>query len=1714
MMPSSNRARSDGARLIRLISDVGTATMRKYFDSKVPPANLTAELTNHQAKLKHLHAKKVIRDEQMNLLFPPTGMPPTTSKNYDITLLFVLIRNICGVTPPASTVWNTEPLSSDTSEVADLIRIKNYRNEIFHRKSTEVDHREFLTYWNKISEVLVRRGANAEDIAKLKKGPIDEDHYVSLMTEARDNTRIIMALQFSILAVVLFSILAVFCFVYFLPTYSYKEDYPMSQNFSNPGFVGREWVFQRMEEEILNTNDIRGVLLVADPGWGKSAIIKRLISSSSSSPVIHENIIGYHFCKYNEKSTRDGERFVKKLVQLISKKVPKYKEIIGKDQLIKEKLTSNCNDNPVECFQTAIVEPLQNLDSTGRVTSFILIDALDECLEKEESHQSIIVKILYKKVPDLPNWVKLLVTSRNNPLTIDKMSKIKLSNLTINVEDERNEQDLLAYAQKTLLQNFVNETSSYTNAQHLIHHALKFSKGNFLFLRTIIKNWQKYADKMNAESIPESLEDVYATSFTERFKDSDLDRFKPFLEILLATYSPLTLFQLEKILDYHFQDYNTREVANSLSEYFKTGIDQGPLEFHHQFFAEWLIDQTEGFNGINIQKSRGHRYIADYLLNFHNEIQTNLTFKELSEVCAHFLHGKKTSESNLRRLRSLAVSEVRDSWKRCILHDLAPKPDATKLLAEFIQQFNSVDILDFWERTPAMYAVEAGRYENMKLFVDNGANVNHTAKRKYYFCTVNNFVTGQDLDVTMYYNLNFLAACKGYAKIATALVESGSNVENVDECGWKALRLAAMIGRYEIVRLYVNHGAQPDGISLHHAAARNHKEIVWLLLDAGVRDECLPCELEDMEWCSMNLDRFHLCICETALYAAVSRNNLEMAKLILQYGNNSVNCRHGSGRTALMEAFSQKNIQMVELLINAGADINAECKSPLTHMVYDCSLKKYKNMMDQLLYIRYCKQPVCDGNRVIDFSFAYGLWKVMTPFISNGKFDTFSNNIKWNLATVAVIYDQVDFINATYGYRTKSIPNIETVLRYVAVCHSVKTLEHLLYSEDVNKFTTVYEDGKTLLHFAILGSVKSQTKVYITQSCPSSFCICPKITHADIAHEKRLETVMLLTKVLTSDINKQDKYGRTALHYATVQVLPEIVKYLVNVGVDWMEQDKGGNTALEYALRERPYLYNQTFQPCQLTSDRVFEVCQSTVFDGLTSFLLRMETITKCGLRAKNLLAGLLHHRLPLSLYSLFKSGLDVNCAHEHFIRHLNQTVFNGGSRERDDLLEIFKIFQINVKVVCDAPFGQSVLHLMSYIGKPFQVGNLFKPSVNKDIFPLQRFIANHSKGVGILNECYDKEGYLAIHRAVQGGNIHAVFWFKEIGVDITKKTKSGLTILVLATVRAFHNEAISSHFPENDILKHILKITKEKSHAHAFFQCNNTDISPLHVAASHGGIKSLQHIAGVMPELPFTCTNSDGILPIYLVYLYHWTDIYILYLLDRQALLDLGVSPKSKRLLKYPRREVEYHLIYNLFYNTPQQNLKNVLNNDGFNKCPGINDLLPNKTELQEYIKLCSRRCWPSAFEASRAFSSNFMYLDIQNNISNPFTDKFMDIAAHIAELRFHLVKTFPFFSMSLEKNLWQKVTRAQSCAFRCSCFEIMKLLQEKFTSQPLTGWNSGFYYPRYASSFLIDRMGWIGTSRDSDVKYRWPFRFLLKKALKRDKAYSYLQILNPNRK
>ena len=1716
---SSNRLKTNGARLSQLIIDQGTEIMRKFFDSIHPPDTLTAVLHSFYDTISEI---RVIKPEQRQKLYPPSG-EPSTSGDYDITLLFILIRNICGVHPPASTgSWNADPPAHDHSPEADLVRLKNFRNKVYgHISSTGVPDDDFDKYWTEISEVLVRLGADVGHIARLKTSPLDEDLYLNLLNEWYENDEktqvriseisrkmdtVLRAVDVhQLISSIILSIFAIFLLwgilSQFLPdNVSKKTDYFYFQSLSNPGFVGREWVFRQLEQNVSTASDVRGVLLVADPGWGKSEIMKRLINSPSSSPIIHENIIGHHFCKYNDESTRNGEKFVKGLVQSISKKIFGFKQIVDKDQLIKDELEFNCATNPEECFKTTIVEPLKKLDGFERKNSFILIDALDECLEKEERHTSIIPTILHSHVSDLPPWVKLIVSSRNQTLTTGKMSpNLGFLTFKINLTDPRNVRDLYAYAEQTL-QSLYSElsTEKYFRLRNSIDLAIKSSSGNFLFLERILKYWQKYPEKINAQSIPRSLADIYAKFFAPRFTKSEFNELKPLLEVLVAADSPKTLLELDKILYfYDNRHYDTTQNVLKISEYFKSDIDKGPVEFHHEYFAEWLTNQADGSHGIVIEKSKGHKYIVDYLFNSYSERQTRPTLEELSKLCSHILRIGKLSLQNKNKLSSLNVSEIRGFFNRSILHYLARKCDAHEIIIALIKQFNINDlniimdgILPGWTKH-AMIAVSAGCTENLRLFIDNAAKVNYAVEKEE--CHVFGYFNIDD-------SMSSLASFKGHLDIAQLLVKRGANIEEVDECGWKPLHWAAIMGHLEIVKLYINNGAQPDLIALHHAAARNHTEIVRLLLETGLRDKCLRCKTE-VKLSSINVIQYHYCMGETALHAAVSKNDLKMAKLILRYGNTTVNCKHGgSRRTPLMEAFSRKNTEMVEVLINAGADINAECQSLMISNIiyfyrfhhyfyfYDAEINKHRELK-LILYCYQGKSKSCNGSRVIDFAFAHGFWQVMIPFLSKEKLSASADNVRWSPATVAAIYDQDDFLNATYGSRIDSIPYIETVLRYAAVCHSVKTLRHLLNSGDLSKFTTVYEDGKTLLHLAILGSgFKTPALLQF-----SSSCVCPKVTYDGIWDNSPLETFQLLTKVLQWKVNKQDKYGRTALHYAAVSVLPEIVEYLVKIGANKSVEDQMGDNALEFALRQKRKFRHEVSLPCRWTSDKVFKVCSTTTFDEMTRYLLQNATIKKCDYKAKKILNGLTWYMLPLSLYELFKSGLDVNCAQEYFKRIL---AIDDGRRRRKtyaEILEVFKIFQINVEVLCDVPFVKSDLHLVASSTVFVDgVGNLFQPSRNGSLFPLERFFKSHPNGVKIFNECYDKEGYLAIHRAAQASNLHAVSWFIEIGVNVSIKTKSNLTALALSVDKFDENLHSRIEYRDRERIFDIL-LNKMQENNQAIFQCNSefVDLSPLHVAASRG-TTIMQIIHHKIPTIPLNCTNRDGIQPVYLAYLHHKTHPRT-WRTDYQALKNLGL------LSKYPQHEVEYHLIYNQYYRTPQEDLRNVLNHEYLFKCPGINELLPHRTVIQEIMKLkgCTARCWPSVLAASRDFSTNFPYLKIQSLISNPFTDKFIDIAHYMAELRFYLVKSFYFNS-----KLWRKVTNAHSCAHTCSCFEIMQFLQIMFTSKPRK--------PTKVGKFVAERMGWTDTSDNGDVKYRWPFSFLLKKALRTDKTYEYLEILS----
>ena len=177
----STHGKENFQRIARLLICGGTRLMRKAFDHIHHPSSLTIKLKNPVYKTKLKGAK--LTKPQRDCLYPTRG-DCGTSADFDISLLSKLLRTICNLTPP-STGWDVLPADTDHGLSAELVRIKVYRNQLFHGYSDlEVTDEEFRSLWKSVSTALegVARYIGSseqyewkEAISKLLTDPLTSD---------------------------------------------------------------------------------------------------------------------------------------------------------------------------------------------------------------------------------------------------------------------------------------------------------------------------------------------------------------------------------------------------------------------------------------------------------------------------------------------------------------------------------------------------------------------------------------------------------------------------------------------------------------------------------------------------------------------------------------------------------------------------------------------------------------------------------------------------------------------------------------------------------------------------------------------------------------------------------------------------------------------------------------------------------------------------------------------------------------------------------------------------------------------------------------------------------------------------------------------------------------------------------------------------------------------------------------------------------------------------------------------------------------------------------------------------------------------------------------------------------------------------------------------------------------------------------------------------
>ena len=165
-------------RLITLIDDGGKETLRNVF-LNIYPEDLQNVLKKHHSTLHKLFKRRKISKEYWCQLYPKAPKKPNI-QNFDINLLFILLRNICDLSPPAKTGWNNMPRSGDDSPQANIVRIKLFRYDFFGQfPGTGISLRDFEARWAEVSSALLCLGYSQREIDSLK----DKEIEIPLMRE-------------------------------------------------------------------------------------------------------------------------------------------------------------------------------------------------------------------------------------------------------------------------------------------------------------------------------------------------------------------------------------------------------------------------------------------------------------------------------------------------------------------------------------------------------------------------------------------------------------------------------------------------------------------------------------------------------------------------------------------------------------------------------------------------------------------------------------------------------------------------------------------------------------------------------------------------------------------------------------------------------------------------------------------------------------------------------------------------------------------------------------------------------------------------------------------------------------------------------------------------------------------------------------------------------------------------------------------------------------------------------------------------------------------------------------------------------------------------------------------------------------------------------------------------------------------------------------------
>jgi hypothetical protein len=396
-------------------------------------------------------------------------------------------------------------------------------------------------------------------------------------------------------------------------------DFAAYLNDKRRDFCGREWLFDEIDAWRVGCRE-PALLLTGDPGAGKTAVVARLVHLNPGGQVL-----AYHCCQSDTPATLEPWRFVRSVAAMIASQLLEYASHLG-TVAVRDALNEKaCREDPASSFEVGVLTPLEAIPAPPVGVRYILIDALDEALLYKGP--LTIVDLLAPKIGRLPQWLRVLATTRKEPDVLKHFRGLRTKEL--NAQDPRNQDDVARYIRARLTTPNLAErlAAARTSPEVVSERLCRQSDGNFLYvcqaLDAVERDLCRFDD---LASLPPGLFGIYHAFFRRQFPAA-LSFREPgrILEAILAAQEPLSydLILGGTGLSREELDRELRRLRVYLPR--SVGPDTvARYAVYHKSLVDWLTDPEQSGDTFSVNPEPGHIRLADVCLELYQHVRKEI----------------------------------------------------------------------------------------------------------------------------------------------------------------------------------------------------------------------------------------------------------------------------------------------------------------------------------------------------------------------------------------------------------------------------------------------------------------------------------------------------------------------------------------------------------------------------------------------------------------------------------------------------------------------------------------------------------------------------------------------------------------------------------------------------------------------------------------------------------------------------------------------------------------------------------------------------------------------------------------------------------------------------------------------------------------------------------------------------------------------------------